>query len=110
MIDDVGTPKANVRRILVGGVFFFLYTRFWDADQLNRVCLKRIGRTCGQALAELRSLSDVFAALSPKPEIVICRGATSCLLQLLDLSEIFQQEVQTPYLFETLSVHKLMHK
>ena len=89
-IEDIGTHVVEKGyyslELQVNGVFLNLYIRFWHAGQLVRVFLKRTGRSQGKTLAELSLVSYVMTAISTRPGIVACLGASPGLVCLLPRS------------------------
>ena len=114
MIEDIGTHVVEKGyyslEFQINGVFLNLYIRFWHVGQLVRVFLKRTGRGQGKTLAELSLVSYVMAAVSTRPDIVACLGASPGLICLLDNCKYLHHGVQSPFRFDVLSVKDLMHK
>ena len=90
-------------------MFLNLYIRFWHEGQLVRVFLKRTGRKQGKTLAELGLVSHAMAAISTRPGIVACLGASPELIRLLDDCKFFDHGVQSPFRFDVLSLKTLIH-
>ena len=113
MIEDIGTHVVEKGyyslEFQINGVFLNLYIRFWHAGQLVRVFLKRTGRGQGRTSAELSLVSYVMAAVSTRPDIVACLGASPGLICLLDNCKYLHHGVQSPFRFDVLSVKDLMH-
>ena len=92
------------------GAFLLVFIRFWHADQLCRVFMKKTGRTQGQNPSDLTLVAHVMGALSTEPHIVSVTGSTVHTVQQLDYSCYSNYAVQSPPRFEELQLRTLMHK
>ena len=92
------------------GVFLLLHLRFWKANRLCRVYVRRTERIHGQTSAELQLVATLLAAISTEADLVCCFGATHNLVQLLDRAPFSRHGVQRPTLFNEITIKKLMHK
>ena len=114
LITDIGTHVNASGEYSVefatDGAFLLVFIRFWRAEQLCRVFLKRTSRLQGQTSAEICLLSYLMAAISTKPALVSCTGCSARTIELLDQSPYSPYGVQSPPRFEELNLHQLMHK
>ena len=92
------------------GAFLLIFIRFWRAEQLCRVFLKKTSRLQGQSSAEICLLSYLISAISTTLALVSCTGCSARTIELLDQSPYSPYGVQSPPRFEELNLQQLMHK
>ena len=114
LVSDVAT-HVNLNReysveFAVDGVFLLIFIRFWRADELCRVFLKRTSRLQGLTSAEMCLLSYLMGAVSTTPKLICATGCSARTVELLDQSPYGTFSIQSPPRFEELNLSQLMHK
>ena len=114
LVTDIGTQvNANHEyavEFAIDGVFLLAFVRFWRADQLCRVFIKRTSRLQGPTSAEVCLLSYLMGAFSTKPNLISCTGCSARTVQLLDQSAYSNFSIQSPPRFEELKLQQLFHR
>ena len=92
------------------GIYGLVYVRYWKSTSLVRVYMCRYKLTSEASSGILNSISRVISVLSSKFKVVCVSGCTVETVQTLDRCTLYQQGVQYPFRFSSMSLPQLMHQ
>ena len=92
------------------GIYGLVYVQYWKSTSLVRVYMCRYKLTSDPSSGILNSISRVLPVLSSKPEVVCVFGCTVEIVQTLDRCTLYQQGIQYPFRFGSMSLPHLMHQ
>ena len=92
------------------GIYELVYVRYWKSTSLVRVYMCRYKLTSEPSSGIFNSISRVLSVLSLTPKVVSVSGCTVEIVQTLDRCTLYQQGLQYPFRFSSMSLPHLMHQ
>ena len=90
------------------GIYGLVYVRYWKSTSLVRVYMCQYKLTSAPSSDILNSISRVLSVLSSKLKVVCVSGCTVEIVQTLDRCTLYQQGIQYPFRFSSMSLPQLM--